>query len=168
MRYKKDSPKQPNRRFTPAPFRLLPSPLETRVFWALGTCTLCSYSAMKANTLLPLTVVPHDCGTTTLHRAKLIARKAEPGGSRGTVVIVRTRVGFGISLVGGAGLWSSHVCRCSNGRSAPQTATFGDPRAVSLPGPYQVPARSPYAARGRAACRAELSSARASLGKGEG
>ena len=56
---------------------------------------------MKANTLLPLTVVPHDCGTTTLHRAKLIARKAEPGGSRGTVVIVRTRVGFGVSLVGG-------------------------------------------------------------------
>jgi hypothetical protein len=36
-----------------------------------------------------------------LHPAKLIARKAEPGGSRGAVVIVRTRVGVGVSLVGG-------------------------------------------------------------------
>ena len=34
-------------------------------------------------------------------RAKLTMREAEPGGSRGTVVIVRTRVGFGVSLVGG-------------------------------------------------------------------
>ena len=59
---------------------------------------------MKANTLLPLTVVPHMIVGQLLHRAKLIARKAEPGGSCGTVVIVRTRVGFGVSLVGGAGL----------------------------------------------------------------
>ena len=60
-----------------------------------------------------------------LHRAKLISHvtQAEPGGSRGTVVIVRTRVGFGVSLVGGVEL----VCRCSNGQSAPQTATFGEP-----------------------------------------
>ena len=36
-----------------------------------------------------------------LLRAKLIHVAAEPGGSRGTVVIVRTRVGFGVSLVGG-------------------------------------------------------------------
>ena len=34
-------------------------------------------------------------------RAMLITRRAKPGGSRGTVVIVRTRVGFGVSLVGG-------------------------------------------------------------------
>jgi hypothetical protein len=56
-------------------------------------------------------------------RAKLITRSGLPGGSRGTVVIVRTRVGFGVSLVGA---WSSCVCRCSNGRSAPKTVTFGD------------------------------------------
>ena len=34
-------------------------------------------------------------------RAKPSHVEAEPGGSRGTVVIVRTRVGFGVSLVGG-------------------------------------------------------------------
>ena len=35
-------------------------------------------------------------------QAMLITRvEAGPGGSRGTVVIVRTRVGFGVSLVGG-------------------------------------------------------------------
>ena len=33
-------------------------------------------------------------------RAKPSHVEAEPGGSRGTVVIVRTRVGFGVSLVG--------------------------------------------------------------------
>ena len=34
-------------------------------------------------------------------RAKPSHVEAKPGGSHGTVVIVRTRVGFGVSLVGG-------------------------------------------------------------------
>ena len=55
-------------------------------------------------------------------RAKPSHVEAEPGGSRGTVVIVRTRVGFGVSLVGGGArvqVFERSIC-------APQTATFGD------------------------------------------
>ena len=55
---------------------------------------------------------PHEAGQTHIQsfhmilgqlplRAKPSHVEAEPGGSRGTVVIVRTRVGFGVSLVGG-------------------------------------------------------------------
>ena len=57
------------------------------------------------------------------HRAMLISHvEAEPGGSRGTVVIVRTRVGFGVSLVGGGArvqVFERSIC-------APKTVTFGD------------------------------------------
>ena len=59
-----------------------------------------------------------------LHPAKLIARKAETGGSCGAVVIVRTRVGVGVSLVGGG----AGVLVFERSISAPQTAIiFGQP-----------------------------------------
>ena len=59
-------------------------------------------------------------------RAKPSHVEAEPGGSRGTVVIVRTRVGFGVSLVGGGTrvqVFERSIC-AQNGH------TFGDSRGT--------------------------------------
>ena len=60
-----------------------------------------------------------------LLRAKLTHVEAEPVGSRGTVVIVRTRVGFGVSLVGGGArvqVFERSICAPNR----PQTVTFSD------------------------------------------
>ena len=68
-------------------------------------------------------------------RAKPSHVEAEPGGSRGTVVIVRTRVGFGVSLVGG-GARVQVFERSRRGRSdgmGTWRTSGGDPhRAVHL------------------------------------
>ena len=60
-------------------------------------------------------------------RAKPSHVEAEPGGSRGTVVIVRTRVGFGVSLVGGGArvqVFERSIC------AQTKTVTFGDSRGT--------------------------------------
>ena len=73
------------------------------------------------------------CGTITAScEDNRSTYKAEPGGTRGTVelyqrVIVRTRVGFGVSLVGGG----ARVHRCSNGRDQrPKRPLLATPRCA--------------------------------------
>ena len=64
-------------------------------------------------------------------RAKPSHVEAEPGGSRGTVVIVRTRVGFGVSLVGGGArvqVFERSIC-AQNGSLL---ATLAVPLGVSI------------------------------------